>query len=328
MMYTGCKFCGFKNHTSEECLRKPQCEICGYNNHTTYECRREPYWNFGPELCAEQVEDQSFFFIEESKDPKATMEKASTAIITVLDGVTDAKQIENEFKNTLSSKTWRWSARKVADNKFTIRFPDAITLQSYSHFISSGMKEAKARLSVEPWNAAVNAKGELQQAWFRVKGIPTDQRSIKTIAKVGGLVGKTIEIDEKTRLRNDFVRVKIACRDVTKVPASAESTLGMLIYDFFYEREVPEEEQNEGIKVGVRAGAPTGQPYTKRMKIGDNTNDKSLPVTKGNLLNTPNKDGNYEKKYNVSQSAPTKISEGKDKAILEAGMKADKETVS
>jgi hypothetical protein len=41
----------------------------------------------------------------------------------------------------------------------------------------------------------------LQQAWFRVKDIPTDQRSTLIVAKVGGLVEKVMEIDEKTRLR-------------------------------------------------------------------------------------------------------------------------------
>lgn len=75
------------------------------------------------------------------------------------------------------------------------------------------MKTADAQIKVEPWNSAANAKGELQQAWFRVKGIPADQMAIKTIAKVGGLVGKTIDIDEKTRNRNDYARILLACRD-------------------------------------------------------------------------------------------------------------------
>jgi hypothetical protein len=50
-------------------------------------------------------------------------------------------------------------------------------------------------------------------------------------------VGKTLEIDEKTRYRNDYVRMRIACRDVTQVPAVAESSLGLFIYDFFFERD-------------------------------------------------------------------------------------------
>jgi hypothetical protein len=47
-----------------------------------------------------------------------------------------------------------------------------------------------------------------------VTNIPGDQRSIRTIAKVGGLVGKVIEIDERSRFRADYIRVKIACRDL------------------------------------------------------------------------------------------------------------------
>lgn len=59
-----CRHCGLRNHTSENCLTKTQCEICGYNNHITIECKREPLGNMGPELCAAQVEDQSFFYME------------------------------------------------------------------------------------------------------------------------------------------------------------------------------------------------------------------------------------------------------------------------
>lgn len=80
----------------------------------------------------------------------------------------------------------------------------------------------------------------LEKAWFRIKGIPVDQRSIRTIAKVGGLVGKVVEIDEKSRFRADYVRVKITCRDVQKVPSTAEGTLGLHLHDFIFEKEVPE----------------------------------------------------------------------------------------
>jgi hypothetical protein len=48
----------------------------------------------GPELCAAQVTNQSFFYIDENIDPKASREKASTAIITVNRGVLTGKQIE------------------------------------------------------------------------------------------------------------------------------------------------------------------------------------------------------------------------------------------
>jgi hypothetical protein len=45
-------------------------------------------------------------------------------------------------------------------------------------------------------------------------------------------VGKVIEVDEGSRFRYDYVRLRIACRDVTKVPKTAEGILGMYVIDF------------------------------------------------------------------------------------------------
>jgi len=59
-----------------------------------------------------------------------------------------------------------------------------------------------------------------------MRSILVDQRSVKTVAKLEDLVGKVIEIDEKTRFRLDYVTMKIACRDVSKVPNKAQSALG------------------------------------------------------------------------------------------------------
>jgi len=51
-------------------------------------------WNTGPELRAAQVEDQSFFFIEECIDPRISKEKENIAVISILEGHATAKQIE------------------------------------------------------------------------------------------------------------------------------------------------------------------------------------------------------------------------------------------
>jgi hypothetical protein len=130
-----------------------------------------------------------------------------------------------------------------------------------------------AQIRIESWSPATRAKGVLQSAWFRVSGIPTDQRSIRTLAKVGGLVGKVIEIDEGSRYRYDYVRLKIACRNVARVPKVAESTLGMYLIDFGFEREVlydgGERIMRSGIKVSEDA-----QPPLKKSKA-DHLSEKA-----------------------------------------------------
>jgi hypothetical protein len=47
-------------------------------------------------------------------------------------------------------------------------------------------------------------------------------------------VGKVVEIDGKTCVRNQCVMVRIAYRDVSVVPGVLESSLGLFIYDFCF----------------------------------------------------------------------------------------------
>jgi hypothetical protein len=121
----------------------------------------------------------------------------------------------------------------------------------------------------------------LQKGWFRISGIPMEQRSLVTIAKVGGLVGKVIEIDERTRLRNEYVRARIACRDVTVVPGVVESSLGLFLYDFFFEREIHSEEDEQSLEAGIRVD-DSYQKAAKRSKY-EGKMQKENKVDYGNL---------------------------------------------
>lgn len=168
----GCTHFGLKNHRTEECQKKKACEMCVLHSYDSYDYRREPLWNLGPELCAAQVHDQSFFYMDEHTDLRASREKASTTIITVIASELSARQIEQEFHNIPSSQhTWKWIAKKLAEHKFLMRFPKAKLVQDFSKF-NMGIKSANAQITAEPWSSSIGAKGRLQQAWFRVKGIP------------------------------------------------------------------------------------------------------------------------------------------------------------
>lgn len=221
---------------------------------------------FFPELCATQVQDQSFFFIEENIDPRVAREKESTTIITVVEWVATSKQTEQEFTNLLGSETWKWKARSVGDKKFVMRFSSTKLVNQWCHFKFLPMECADAQMKVEAWSPYLGAKGMLQQAWFRVHDIPTDQRSVK---KVGGLIRKVMEIDEATRFRYDYVRMRIAYRDITKVLRTAQSTSGMFIHEFTFEREVVVEENQRTLRSAVKVGEKDHQPSTKKFKADD-----------------------------------------------------------
>ena len=74
-------------------------------------------------------------------------------------------------------------------------------------------------------------------------------------------------MDEKTRFRADYVRMRIACRDILKVPSTAEGTLGLYLHDFIFEREVPEEDSMKTLKSGIKVNEK--EPPQKKYKADD-----------------------------------------------------------
>lgn len=60
-----------------------------------------------------------------------------------------------------------------------------------------------------------------------------DLRSEDTMDYVGSLVGFTTEVDKSTLNRYDYVRIRLAARDVTKVPGVAEGAIIPFLYDLF-----------------------------------------------------------------------------------------------
>jgi len=120
-----------------------------------------------------------------------------------------------------------------------------------------------------------------------------------------------MEIDEQSRFRLDYVRVKIACRDVLRVPRKAEGTLGLCVHDFIFEREVQEEETVKVLSSGRKVG-DGDYPPNKKSKADDQSK-KGYPAAnddkKGGKLSgsdVGHNDGK-QKTADVISSAPPKI---------------------
>jgi hypothetical protein len=135
---------------------------------------------------------------------------------------------------------------------FTVKFPDSQLIDEWSCFNPISMTSVKAKINIVAWNGFVGTKGELQMGWFRFRGVPYDKRSIPTMAYVGPLVGATAEVDKSTLRKIDYVRIKIAARDISKVLERVEGAIIPYLYDFLYEREVEMGTNVDGGKFSVQ----------------------------------------------------------------------------
>lgn len=118
------------------------------------------------------------------------------------------------------------------------------------------------------------------------------------------MVGKVTKIDEKARFRVDYVKMKIACRDISKIPKSAEGVLGLTLYDFGFERELYEEGNENILKSGIKV--TEDQLSNKKPKgVGDQDISK-LNKNTGHTIVSEAQHEKYVGKQ-VMVSAPPKL---------------------
>ena len=105
-------------------------------------------------------------------------------------------------------------------------------------------------------------------------------------------MGKLKEIDKENMFKFEYVRVKIVCREVAKVPAVAEGNLGDYLYDFGFKREVLQEGSTN----------PAGNRWI--MKDGPKDQKKEALMKKQKTDDTNKKDGKSGDGY---ESTPPKF---------------------
>jgi hypothetical protein len=68
-------------------------------------------------------------------------------------------------------------------------------------------------IRIVKWNGDIEPISIMEEAWFRIKGIPMKYRCKSTAFYVASMVGRPLTLD-KNYLRNfSYVRVKIGCQD-------------------------------------------------------------------------------------------------------------------
>ncbi|CAN6199371.1 unnamed protein product [Urochloa humidicola] len=240
---TGCGKCGRYGHRTEDCFKPIICKRCKKEGHVPRVCNEILPWECIAPICGIAAPGQGIHIIPDDDLDDSTKDMSNWALITIIEGVASAKQIEGEFKAMAGpSSTWRWYAKKVAENKFQMKFPSAKKVEDLAFFTRMNMRtDPNISFTVEKWNTNAGAKAELTTAWFRIFNIPVERRTEKVACYVGSLVGVPIEVDKASLKRYEYARVKLGCRDITKIPASVEGLLDRHLYDFTFQREVPTE---------------------------------------------------------------------------------------
>jgi hypothetical protein len=79
-------------------------------------------------MCGFQAHGRGFFYMPDHSSAKQSKERASSVVITVLEGDVTHRELEKEF-NVAFGDSWRCTARSLGPNQYIMRFPTAVEVE-------------------------------------------------------------------------------------------------------------------------------------------------------------------------------------------------------
>jgi hypothetical protein len=217
-----------------------RCESCG-GEHKSDVCQEKEPWEYVASSFGCEEFDQSFASIPVPDAEFSNADQMFFAHITVEQGEVNCRSIEHEFNVWADTMhiNWRFFAKEISPTEFRTRFPNAKSIEELAHFGKLFMKTVPgAIISLKKWSGDIEPFAVMDEAWFRIRGIPMKYRFKSTVYYAAGLVGKPLGFDKNYLKNFAYVRVKIGCMDLDMVPKTRVGEIKKGFYEFQYTREV------------------------------------------------------------------------------------------
>lgn len=216
-----CYNCGEPGHFVGMCQKQRRCFMCGNLGHHMDKCaewyRAMPMAQF----YGSAGSGLGFFHIEVEKPIASSWLNLENVGIAVVDGEISMEELKQNFSEMWKTN-WPWQMRQLEMNKFLVRFPPGKKIKELVGYPSINLKKTGVSVSFMLWDGDVPVFSELQRVWISITGIPPRYLSWKVIARIATALGIPEDVDWHEIFRSFFstVMIRVAVRDVTKIPAT------------------------------------------------------------------------------------------------------------
>lgn len=142
-------------------------------------------------------------------------------VLTIEEGDIDKEGVIGCLKR-MFDKEWNWELREMDEYRYTMRFPPNKKVEDIvmGDVIWFSLNKEGVMASLKVWDGEIKPIGRLIEAWVQVRGIPPKWCEWNVFQQVASSLGKLADIDWYSLLSNQFemVRIKIKCKDPTRIP--------------------------------------------------------------------------------------------------------------
>ncbi|TVU42393.1 hypothetical protein EJB05_08795, partial [Eragrostis curvula] len=220
-------------------------------------------------------------------------------VVNVITGEVDIAEMEREL-SAIFCKEWPWQIRELDKGQFLVRFPPHKKVSDIKNLPSFNLRKEGVRVEVLEWVGELDPFEELQEVWVEVSGIPPKWCAWSVFAQVSSSFGMMTDVEWPSLFKSFYekVRIKVACRDPSKIPMERIFEMNKKLYYVYF--EVEDAEQTVTGRDDKNDGGPGGDDDADEDfdGLGEESGSKPMDTENGSAQNESSK--NQKQKANPS----------------------------